>query len=184
MLPTIHPSVWAQLVAPDLKVPCKLGQAAAAALAGAEPFAPKSAAAVRALALFIGRAVTGKAVQGGPANSLFKAVAQQLQQSGFLSTLPGLLDGAAAAVAALQQEPGLADVPQSFLDDLDTLAPAAAATASRVLGMQDVSRSLLEICQHAVQLWSQLLDMAVVAVPALRLCTALCTAHAALLPLR
>lgn len=124
-----------------------------------------------ALATFIGKAVTEQALQHAQANSLSDTLVQQLQQSGLLSALPGLLDAATAAIAALQQEPGLADVPQ-HQETLNTLAPAAAATAGRVLGVQDVSTSLLTLVQHKVLLWPQLLDRAAVATPALRLCAA------------
>jgi hypothetical protein len=109
-----------------------------------------------------------------PLSNLATAIRQQLQQSGFLAALPGLLDAAVAALTATQQEPAMALALQHgsssrpIIVDDDELC----AAVHRVQRTQSVVARLLRAMGSILDTLANQVDMGAVTVPALRACTA------------
>lgn len=181
------------LAAACCQVPYRLGQVAVMA---DDPLSPKGFAALSALSVLIFKASSEDALPTGPpghaltGSALLKSLTQQLKQTGLLAALPGFLDIAATTLAAVQQEPVLADVPYDAHQIRDGSArlpepPAAADIVRHVLRMQDLFPWLLKLASYVLACCPRELDMAAAGLATLGLCRAVlqhCSRRADLIP--
>jgi hypothetical protein len=158
-----------------LQVPFHLGQAVASAT---DPSTPRTYAGIRILSVLLSKAVKDGVCSGNPTpgatGGLQRSIHSQLQQSGFTAAVPQLLDSATAALNNISAEPALAQVPQQSSYNWIVTSAQTATVAGRVLSTQAATRTLLMLLSQclSLQIWPSEVDVAAVALPALRACAA------------